>query len=156
MRMPDTSQPLTQVSTALERGRPAVLIGTTVVLCAHLFAHPLGVHVPRRGLSAVNRAIAGYYLADLGVALLRHGSEGFIAERAADAVAYLPHAALVALSALGLAALPVWATWAESACGAACIYRELVALDLLLGGELLRRLPLPDGLSELSWPGNGD
>lgn len=154
--MPEASEPLARVSAALERGRPAVLAGTTVVLCVHLLAHPLGIHVPRRELSVVNRAIAGYYLVDLGVALLRHGSGGFLAERAADAAAYLPHAALVAVSALGLAALPVWVTWAESACGAACIYRELVALDLLLGGELLRRLPWPDGLSELPWHGNGD
>jgi hypothetical protein len=125
-----------------------VLVATAGVLCVELLAHTPWASHHVTGLSTLNRVLAAYCLTHLGVDLLRHGPEGYLEERAADTAVYLPHAALVTLPALGLAAGSAWATWAEPACGAACVWRELVALDLLLGSELVRRLP-PLSLGEL-------
>ncbi|WP_254829525.1 hypothetical protein [Haloglomus salinum] len=154
--MTEGSRSLARIGATLERGRPLVLAGTACVLGAHLLAGWPGISVPHGPLAVVNRLLASYYLTDLGVDLLRHGPEWFLAERAADAAAYLPHASLVALSALGAAvALPAWMAWVEPACGAACVYRELVALDLLLGGELLRKA-VPGGVVVSLRSGDGE
>jgi hypothetical protein len=143
--MTELDGPLVRLEGALERGRPAVLIGTAGVLLADLVAHTVGTHQPF-GLSVLNRLLAAYCVVHLGVDLLRHGPESFVGSRAADTAVYLPHAALAA----GVALLPgathlSWITWAEPTCQAACVVRELAALDLLIGSELLRRWS-PSGL----------
>lgn len=142
--------PLERLGTVFERGRPIVLVGTAGVLLADLAARLTGAGSHLLGLSAFNRLLAAYCVAHLGVALLRHGPESFLDDHAADAAVHLPHAALTA----GLMLLPAhgaWATWAEPTCQAACVWRELIALDLLVGGELLRRLA-PRPVVAWSWP----
>lgn len=146
--MPGLDGPLERLGTAFKRDRPLVLVGTAGVLLVDLATRVIGTNGHLLGLSAFNRLLAGYCVAHLGVALLRHGPESFLDDHTADAAVHLPHAALTAALVL-LPAHGAWTAWAEPTCQAACVWRELAALDLLVGSELLRRW---SPRAAVSWP----